>query len=168
MIARSYAWYEGPLARALVHMKYRPNRKLSALMAGWLVELYLRQAWDVTLVTPVPLGEDRLRQRGFNQAALVSMNFASTLGLQHSARALHRVRETKSQVGLDGVARFQNVRGAFQAIPELVHEQKVLVVDDLYTTGATMSACAEALLEAGASRVYGLTIGRAQGKIKEA
>lgn len=168
MIVRSFAWYDGPIARALVHMKYRPDRKLSTLMAGWLAELYLRQAWDVTLVTPVPLSEARLRQRGFNQAALLSAIFASDLGIRHSERALRRVRDTKSQVGLDGVSRFMNVRGAFHGVPELVQGQKVLVVDDLYTTGATMSACAEALIDAGACSVYGLTIGRAQGKISEA
>jgi ComF family protein len=168
MIARSYAWYEGPLAQALVHMKYRPNRKLSTMMAGWLADLYLREAWHVDLVTPVPLSENRLRQRGYNQAALISLAFAGSLGLRHSEKALVRVRETKSQVGLDGVGRFRNVQGAFRAIPEFVKEQRVLLVDDLYTTGATMSACAEALLDAGAKGVYGLTIGRARGKISTA
>jgi ComF family protein len=146
-------------------MKYRPNRKVSAMMGGWLTELYSRETWDVTLVVPVPLSEARLLQRGFNQAALISAPFAQTLGLRHDEKALSRDRHTKSQVGLDATARLRNVRGAFRGFPEQIHGQRVLVVDDLYTTGATMSACAEALLDAGAEAVYGLTIGRARGKV---
>lgn len=146
-------------------MKYRSNRKVSALMAGWLTELYSRETWDLTLVVPVPLSESRLLQRGYNQAALISAPFAQTLGLRHDEKALYRDRNTKSQVGLDATARFQNVRGAFRGFPEKIHGQRVLMVDDLYTTGATMSACAEALLKAGAEAVYGLTVGRARGNV---
>jgi len=146
-------------------MKYRPNRKVSALIAGWLTKLYLREKWDVTMVVPVPLSEARLLQRGFNQVALISAPFAQTLGLRHDEKALIRNRDTKSQVGLDATARLQNVRGAFQGFPQQIQGQRVLVVDDLYTTGATMSACSEALLDAGAEAVYGLTVGRARGKV---
>ena len=146
-------------------MKYRPNRKLSALMGSWLIELYSRETWDVTLVVPVPLSEARLQQRGFNQAALISAPFAQTLGLRHDEKVLSRERDTKSQVGLDASTRLRNVRDAFRGFPEHIHGQRVLVVDDLYTTGATLSACAEALLDAGAEAVYGLTVGRARGKV---
>jgi ComF family protein len=145
-------------------MKYRPNRKLSALMGGWLAELYSRETWDLNLVVPVPLSETRLQQRGFNQAALISLPFAQNLGLRHDEKALSRDRNTKSQVGLDATARIQNVRGAFRGFSAHVHGKRVLVVDDLYTTGATMSACADALLDVGAEAVYGLTVGRARGK----
>lgn len=146
-------------------MKYRPNKKVAALMAGWLTELYSRETWDVTLVVPVPLSEVRLLQRGFNQATLISTHFAQTLGLRHDEKALTRQRDTKSQVGLDATTRLQNVRGAFRGSPEYIRGQRVLVIDDLYTTGATMSACAESLLDAGAKAVYGLTVGRARGKV---
>ncbi len=146
-------------------MKYRPNKKVAALMAEWLVELYSRETWDVTLVVPVPLSEARFLQRGFNQAALISTHFAQSLDLRHDDKTLTRVRDTKSQVGLDATTRFRNVRGAFQGFPKYVQGQRVLVVDDLYTTGATMSACAEALLDVGAEAVYGLTVGRARGKV---
>ena len=146
-------------------MKYRPNRKLSALMGGWLTELYLRETWEVNLVVPVPLSEARLLQRGFNQVALVSAPLAQTLDLRHDEKALSRDRDTISQVGLDATARLRNVQGAFRGLPESIHGQRVLLVDDLYTTGATMSACAEALLDAGAEAVYGLTVGRARGKV---
>ena len=146
-------------------MKYRPNRKVSTLMGEWLAELYSRETWDVTLVVPVPLSDTRLLQRGFNQAALISAPFAQSLGLRYDEKALFRDRDTKSQVGLDATARFRNVRGAFRCLPERIQKQRVLVVDDLYTTGATMSACAEALVDAGAEAVYGLTVGRARGKV---
>jgi ComF family protein len=146
-------------------MKYRPNEKVATLMAGWLVELYSRETWDVTLVVPVPLSEVRLLQRGFNQATLISKQFAQMLGLRHDEKALIRERDTKSQVGLDATARLRNVRRAFRGSPKNIQRQRVLIVDDLYTTGATMSACAESLLAAGASAVYGLTVGRARGKL---
>jgi ComF family protein len=146
-------------------MKYRPNKELSALMSGWLTELYLREAWDATLVVPVPLSEARLLQRGFNQVALISAPLAHNLDLQHDEKALSRDRDTRSQVGLDATARLRNVQGAFRGQKESLHGQRVLVVDDLYTTGATMSACAEALLDAEAEAVYGLTVGRARGKL---
>lgn len=146
-------------------MKYRPNRKLSALMGDWLTELFSRETWDVNLVVPVPLSEARLLQRGFNQVALISTPLAQNLDLLHDEKALSRDRDTKSQVGLDATARLRNVQGAFRGLPESIHGQSVLLVDDLYTTGATMSACAEALLDAGAEAVYGLTVGRARGKV---
>ena len=146
-------------------MKYRPNRKLSALMGGWLSELYSRETWNVNLVVPVPLSEARLLRRGFNQVALIFEPLTHNLDLRHDEKALSRDRDTKSQVGLDATARLRNVQGAFRGLPESIHGQRVLLVDDLYTTGATMSACAEALLDAGAEAVYGLTVGRARGKV---
>jgi predicted amidophosphoribosyltransferase len=90
---------------------------------------------------------------------------AHNLDLRHDENALSRDRDTKSQVGLDATARLRNVQGAFQGLPEIIHGKRVLLVDDLYTTGATMFACAEALLDAGAKAVYGLTVGRARGKV---
>ena len=147
--------------KALLHIKYRPNRRIAGIMSGWLVELYRRQAWRSTLVVPVPLGRIRQRQRGYNQTELISRPFAQALGLLHHTGALRRTRETASQVGLDVVQRQNNVQGAFRAYADMVAGQRVLLLDDLMTTGATMIACTHALREAGASSVHALSVARA-------
>ena len=161
LTVRSYAKYKGPLVRALVQLKYRPNRALAALMAAWLVQMYRRENWQVTMVMAVPLGKARMRQRGYNQAGMIAREFAKALHLPYAPSVLKRVRETRSQVGLNASARFENVRGAFSSDPHYVQEETILVIDDLYTTGATMSACAHALLQARAKAVYGLSVARA-------
>jgi ComF family protein len=158
---RSYARYCGPLARALLHLKYRPNRALARVMGGWMAGIVLREGWRPTLILPVPLAKDRLRRRGYNQAALIAESLAWHLNLPCSEAALTRIRETRSQVGLDGTARRTNVAGAFQARAEILGGSRVCVVDDLCTTGATLMACGQACARAGARQVYGLTIGRA-------
>ena len=162
---RSYATYEGPLGKALLQLKYSPNRLLAFQMSQWLAELLSRESWPVDLVVPVPLGKDRLRQRGYNQAGLIASELAKSQHLPYSNRALWRVRETLSQVGLDAIARMKNVRGAFSADSAIVGGKRVMIVDDLYTTGATLSSCAQALLQVGAVEVFGLTVGRAYGDI---
>jgi len=152
---RSYARYRGPLVRALLHLKYRPNRQLAKVMGSWLARIVLREAWTSTLLVPVPLGPDRIRRRGYNQAGLIAASLAAKLDLPSSEAALIRIRETRSQVGLDGAARQQNVAGAFQAQAEILGGSLVCLVDDLCTTGATLMACGQACLQAHARRVYG-------------
>jgi len=159
--ARSYARYEGALRRALLHLKYRPNHRLGEVMSAWLADVYSRHAWRSTIVIPVPLGRLRHHQRGYNQTELISRPLAETLGLCHHGQALRRTRETASQVGLDIVQRQQNVQGAFQAFEAAVKGQRVLLVDDLMTTGATIIACANALRKAGAEVVHAVTVARA-------
>lgn len=155
----SFSAYRGPLKRALLSLKYRPDKALADVMASWLADRWGSSGWQASLIIPVPLAAARMRQRGFNQAALLAHGLASQLGLTCLPEALRRGRNTNSQVGLDHDERWQNVRGAFQANHELIRDQAVLLVDDLYTTGATMKACRQALREA--RRVFGLTVARA-------
>jgi predicted amidophosphoribosyltransferase len=100
------------------------------------------------------LADVRLRQRGYNQVALIVASFAFT-------NALKRVRETQSQVGLDRHERHQNVEGAFRADSRIVQGQSIVLIDDLLTSGATMKNYAIALLNSGAVQVFCLTVGRA-------
>ena len=158
---RSYARYTGRLVQAVLHLKYRPDRKLASVMSDWLAGLYRRSEWQASVVVPVPLSRSRFQQRGFNQAELLARALAARLDLPLAAAQLNRVRETRSQVGLDPRERSLNVRGAFAAEPGAFAEQAVLLVDDLYTTGATLGACARAVLAGGGGRVFGLTVGRA-------
>lgn len=158
--ARSCFRYNPPVSSALLHMKYRPNRRLAAVLGGWLAEAVEGANWRPDLIVPVPLGERRQAQRGFNQAGLLASACARQLEIPWAEDVLVRHRETESQVGLGVEARQENVRDAFQGARELKGEW-VLVVDDLYTTGATLRACGRALLEAGAGRVCGVTVARA-------
>jgi len=158
---RSYARYTGRLAAALLHLKYRPDQKLASVMAEWLTSLYRRSEWIASVVVPVPLSRSRSQQRGFNQAELLARELSVRLNLPLAAGRLRRTRETRSQVGLDPRERALNVQGAFAAERAAFSEEAVLLIDDLYTTGATLAACARAALADGASRVYGLTVGRA-------
>ncbi len=162
LVACSFARYEGPLCRAILQLKYRPNRRLAGVMGGWLADLYRVQNWPGSLIVPVPLAERRRRQRGYNQAGLIASALAERVALPMEEGGLRRVRETPSQVGLDPAGRLHNVEGAFEADPAVVHNQTLLLVDDLYTTGATLAACAQAGLQAGARAVFALTVARAR------
>lgn len=120
------------------------------------------KAW---LVVPVPLHSSKLRQRGFNQAELIARSALHTAAWRHlqlETRALVRHRETVSQAGLTRHQRRQNIRGAFRVRkPDLVKGKDILLVDDVFTTGATVSECARVLLRAGAYSVSVATVARA-------
>ena len=161
LAVRAYARYTGRLVQALLHLKYRPDRKLASVMADWLTGLYPHSEWQASLVVPVPLSRSRFQQRGFNQAELLAHELAERLELPMAASQLRRVRETRSQVGLDPSERSLNVKGAFAAERGVFAGEAVLLVDDLCTTGATLAACAQAVLADGGGPVWGLTVGRA-------
>lgn len=158
---RSYARYTGRLVQALLALKYRPDRKLAGVMGDWLASLLERESWEPTLIVPVPLGPRRRQQRGFNQAELLAEALSRRAAVPMRSDLLRRARETRSQVGLDRRERWRNVTAAFDAQAGRLRGEAVLLVDDLTTTGATLSACAEALHEVGVEDVWGLTIGRA-------
>lgn len=116
--------------------------------------------WKVDLVAPIPLGKQRLRERGYNQVAMIAKPLAMGLGLKYSPEALARQKETRSQVGLSREERRRNVRDAFRADAG-VRGKIVLIMDDVSTTGSTLSSCAGALYSSGAKDVYALTVARA-------
>ena len=117
--------------------------------------------WPIDMLIPVPLGKKRLKERGYNQVALVARPLAYQLGLRYEPGALVKARDTRSQVGLTISQRSENVQDAYQADSQVVKGKNVLILDDVATTGSTISACTTALLSAGAQEVYGLTIARA-------
>lgn len=131
------------------------------IMSSWLFELWSESKWEPSLIVPVPLSRNRLKSRGYNQTSLIAEGLGDLLALEIREDVLFRTRDTKSQVGLDPIARMQNVQDAFTARAELVIDHKILLVDDLVTTGATLSACALALYEAGVQKVHGVAVARA-------
>ncbi len=125
-------------------------------MAAW----WDQHPLEVNIIVPVPLHPSRLRQRGYNQATLLARKLERHTGLPLDEKALIRVRHTPSQMRLDAEARRQNVMGAFHCPGEQIAGRRVLVVDDVCTTGATLAACADALRASGATTVQALTLAR--------
>jgi ComF family protein len=152
--------FEGPLREAIHVYKYRPLRALGGPLAAWMAE-QVRMTVQLELAMPVPLHAKRLRSRGFNQALLLARGVSDRFSVQLSYDNLIRTRHTRPQVELSGKERAENVRGAFGvARPGEVRDRKVLLVDDVFTTGATMNECAKVLKEAGAASVTVLTLAR--------
>ena len=162
--ARSYAAYDGALVRAIVMLKFERIEPLGTWFADRLAEVARREAQTlaVDIVVPVPLHRERERERGYNQAALIAKPLAKRLGLPHRAVLLMRTRPRPDKQVLSLAERWESVRGAFATRPgSQVDKLRVLLVDDVVTTGATLDACAKALRGAGAKSVIGLTVARA-------
>jgi ComF family protein len=142
-------------------LKYRRNLPLGDTLAGFLADYAVGLDWPVDLVAPVPLGRQRMRERGYNQVSLFAKPMAGRLGWGFSARLLERVRATRSQVGLTPLERKENISGAFRADRAMASGKAILLMDDVTTTGSTISECSHALMAAGAKTVYALTLARA-------
>jgi ComF family protein len=158
---RSGAVFDSPVQNALHTLKYRRNMGIGEALAVQMTDFVRLLDWDVQVLIPVPLGKNRLKERGYNQVGLVARPLAYELDLQYEPGALWKTRDTRSQVGLTMSQRRENVHQAYQARPEIVKRKAVLLMDDVATTGSTIQACSEALLSAGARQVYALTIARA-------
>jgi len=120
----------------------------------------LENPLSADLIVPVPLHVDRLGERGYNQAALLTRELSERSGLPVEEGSLVRIRETVPQVALKADERRKNVRGAFRVRGEKLKDRQVLLIDDVSTTGATLEACAEALHEKGARSVWALVLAR--------
>jgi ComF family protein len=157
--ARAAAIYDGPAALSIKRFKFTRQMAYLPVMQHWLQRpLCLELVADADLLVPVPLHLKRLKQRGFNQALFLARGFPQVpLGRE----AVVRLRHTVPQVELKPKERRDNVKGAF-AVPDpaLVKDKNVLLLDDVYTTGATVRECAKVLRRAGARRVEVLTVAR--------
>lgn len=150
--------YGGALANAIHRFKYVPRADLARPLGDLLVRgVPDAVARPPDLVVPVPLHPARLVERGFNQAALLARPVARRLGARLGPRLLERVRDTPRQAQLDRVRRATNLVGAFRVRGD-VAGRHVLLVDDVRTTGATLTECARALRSAGAGRVTTLVL----------
>lgn len=154
-----------PLAEAVHALKYEGGMELASLLARYLHAAAETDPWPGILarldgIVPVPLHEERLAERGYNQSLLLADSFAKGTVIPVMGGALARVRSTQSQVGLQARDRVANVKEAFSAVPDFVLGKTLLLVDDVSTTGSTMSECAAALRAAGAGGVFGLTLSR--------
>jgi competence protein ComFC len=162
--ARSLAIYQNQLVRALLMLKYQRMDPLARWFAARMAQLVRGggEAFEADIVVPVPLHRNRERERGYNQAALLAKPLAKALRLPYRPVLLVRTRQRPEKAVLSLEERWEAVRGAFATRPgSQVDKLRVLLVDDVLTTGATLDACARALRDSGAKSVVGLTVARA-------
>jgi len=159
--ARACGAYDGALRAHILALKREPH--VARRLAQLLFEREQQPPLDTaTRIVPVPLHEERLRERGFNQAGVIASAFSKMAGLPVDEWSLVRTAHTeRHRAGMDERARRESVEDAFKVErPRLIENENILLVDDVFTTGATVSACARALKVAGAREVFVLTIAR--------
>jgi ComF family protein len=162
VVIRSVGLYAYPLDAAIQSLKYEGVMAIAEPLGQLMADYWPARAVATDLVVPVPLHERRLRTRGFNQARLLATVFCRCVGLPliHEG-LLRRGRDTPQQVKLGPDERRHNVTGAFAWHGPPLQGARVLLIDDVATTGATLAACGQVLREAGATRVCALTVARA-------
>lgn len=149
------------MREAIHRLKYDYVRDLAAPLAEMLSSFWQQTSLTADVVVPVPLHNRRLKERGYNQAELLALRFGRATGIPVAERALRRDRYTVSQTGLTARERRSNVDAAFSCAGTDIAGKRVLLIDDVCTTGATLEACSEAMKEARALSVWALTVARA-------
>jgi len=162
--ARAATHFEGPVQELIHRLKYGKkshlSRPLGLLTAAALGNFLAEIAADG--IVPVPLHRKRLRQRGFNQSQLIGRVLAKKWHIPLMAHNLRRIRWTEPQTGLSAAERETNIRGAFAVeAPDRFKGKRLLLVDDVYTTGSTVAECAKTLCRSGAQGVMVITVARA-------
>lgn len=158
-ISISCCTYEGT-AREMVHrLKYQGKKDISISMASMMYEVVKKSNIKFDVIVSVPIHKNRVKKRGYNQAGVISRELSNILGISYMD-ILKRIKDTKSQVLFNGGERWYNVMDAFNCTSSLAGK-KVLLVDDVVTTGATASFCSKALREAGACFIAVVSFARA-------
>lgn len=161
--ARAAVSYTGVARQMVLNLKFGDRTELAPAMARWMMRAGAELLADADAVVPVPLHRGRFFRRRFNQSAELARALGALAGRPFVPDAVARIRATRQQVGLGAREREENVRGAFRVPPHreiAVRGRRILVVDDVYTTGTTASAVAKALKRAGAAEVDVLTFAR--------
>ena len=154
-----------PVSGALYRFKYHNKRNYGRIFAGELAERYERQilGWKIQEIVPVPLYRSRRRKRGFNQSEIIARELSDATGIPVRTDVLFRVKKTSPQKSLGKQERQANLRGAFAVSGSWKAPENVLLIDDIYTTGATLERAAKILRIAGVQNVYFLTVSIGQG-----
>ena len=163
--ARSFGYYRGELGRLIQGLKFNNRRNLVVLLCPFLIEAFY-ESWnrhEFDLLVPVPLHPRHRRSRGYNQAELLARALAHQTGIPLSHRLLIRKRLTLPQVGLTNLQRRENVRNAFHCTKtEQIAGRRILLIDDVMTTGSTVASASGVLMKSGAGRVSVLTLARTE------
>lgn len=165
--ARAVAVYDEGISPLILALKHGDRLDLVPLLSQMIVRVVQENAWPVECVVPVPLHRRRLWSRRFNQCAELARTTARSLETSYTPQALMRIKSTRSQGGLSRSQRYRNVRGVFDVPPVYqgtVEGRNILLVDDVFTTGATVMSAASALRKAGAAHVYVITLARVEAE----
>ncbi|GLI18330.1 amidophosphoribosyltransferase [Tepidanaerobacter syntrophicus] len=159
--ARSYGTYSGILKKLIYEFKYRGRQEIAEILGRLMYDLFAALSWpNFDYIVPVPLHPRRQRERGFNQSYLLGKFLSSKTNIPIFT-GLKRIKPTKHQTLLDKQLRYKNLAGAFAVnSKDKIYGKTLLLIDDVYTTGATTGECSKALIESGAKVVYVLTCAR--------
>lgn len=152
--------YEGAIKESVKSFKFSGQRQFGVLFGRILGEKFKDNIAlkDCNMIVPVPLHPNRQMERGYNQAEILAEEISHIMGVPIANDVLFRIKDTKRQSTLKGLARIENVRDAFYAHPDSVRDKKIILVDDICTMGETLKACANALKIAGVKEVYAITL----------
>ncbi|WP_236865805.1 ComF family protein [Candidatus Hydrogenosomobacter endosymbioticus] len=160
---RSLLSYGGSARKLVLSLKYRKDNSSAMFIAEIMLPMVLEIAHKVDYIIPVPLHWTRVSKRGFNQSALIARHLSRFLGIPILIDSLTRNRKTPSQGSLTSHMREKNVAGAFSvksSSSKMISEARILLVDDVYTTGSTINACSEALKLTGAKKIIAVTLAK--------
>lgn len=163
-ICRAPLIYEGAAKDAIYKLKFGGRKYIAVTLGALMADEYLKQAMDGEIATFVPMTAGEEKKRGYNQSELLAREVAGRLGLP-LLPALIKIKDTSAQKRLTGNERADNIKGAFKCIFSEIKGRKVLLIDDVFTTGATADECADALLKAGARSVSVLVAAVTKQKI---
>ncbi|MBC7319053.1 ComF family protein [bacterium] len=157
--ARSYALYEGVMRTAIIRFKFEKRKSLGLFLGEMLGKFASRLAWNVDFIVPIPLSKERLKSRGFNQSEILALEVSKILRVPISL-SLIRIKETKPSINLNVEERLNNINRAFLLSDNSLKGKRVLLVDDVYTTGATINEAGKTLLERDIKEVRAITLAR--------
>jgi len=153
--------YGGTIRQAILQLKYHNIRTLADPLSRFLAEYLSEHDLSFDIIIPVPIHRRRLRERGYNQTALLARRLSRMARIPVMEGALIRTRHTPSQAKSDSVEqRRENIRDAFSCVSWNVSDKHILLIDDVCTSGATLNSCAASLKSAGAASVWGLTLAK--------
>jgi len=157
--ARSYAIYENVMRNAIIEFKFNQKIKIGKYLGELLGNFAKKLNWDVDVIVPIPLSKNRLKTRGFNQAEIIAREVGELLEIP-IVDGLKRIKETKSSIELSPRGRRENIHMAFLLSEPKLKRKKALIIDDVYTTGATVNEAAKTLIEREIKEVRVLTLAR--------
>lgn len=150
-----------PLRSALLRLKYYGDKAIGENIAAEMAARAAQWGWNVDVIVPVPISEEKRKARGYNQVECISGPLAKLLGAGHDRTSLIQIKENKSQVGLNVAERRANVSDVFEVVGDGLRDKRVLLVDDTTTTGATLDFASRALFDGGAANVICVTAAKA-------
>jgi ComF family protein len=158
---RSVFVFEGNIRRAVLEFKYLNLRSIAACLSQYMAVYFVEHELAADVLLPVPMHENRLKKRGYNQSELLAAQISAMISVPVRGDLIKRVRDNKPQVRTTcAEERWSNIREAFTCISTEVSGKDIIIIDDVCTSGATLEACAAALKLKGANKVSGFTLAR--------